>query len=774
MANTAKRPGTIAFVDEDASVGTSTETLISRLAGTQARLYQLDQWLHTRADVRSTQRERVKATLLELDRFDVTVATLAQAGYHGKKMASLLSDFQNHFPSVTRDESIVSGPHWTRARLGFDLLSEAEIADLASAGADHALLTIAKWRSPDLDPASARVIKGLTRDGFDLRGHFDDHPQVTSPTQIYHFTDPDQEVSWTLAEILARLHTGAFRMQDLVIYLPNSRHYHRALRHYSRAYRLPLILHQQRQASQTTLGRHLLELLDLLQVGHVVGSAHRSRLLANLIADQAPPDTWDRLLEWLLELLDKMMADPNASAQINSMDQTLRAELFAHLQPSLPTTASVDTLSQFLDAVRDRLGAMTLAEKAGTEGITVANTGQPIGQHRIVFVLGGVDRHLPPELSNNPLLPLAIRDRVDGLPTTAELVQWQRAQAIGMFHAATEELIITAPQRIENERTLASLLLEELGLQPTSAPPPYGVLPMERVAFDTTHPEIKVRRDLALAIERSRIRNVESSDFSGKVGPLAFGQLSATQLEDLGQCPFRWFVKHRLRVRAPDDETNEPDPRTLGQLVHTLLETLVTTPEPVPRQVLEELLEQHAPVTLTKYTPNWLPIRAEIAKQLETLVANPEFSLGALGTQVELALNGYWHEIPVQGRIDRLDHVGPNDYAIIDYKFSKSVPTGIQDAEGRLKVDVQLSVYTQLVEGQGKHVVGAKYCLVKRGTFVKAPGITKGEEPAKEAAARLLTRLENGDFAVAPDIDRKACTYCDFAQTCRIASRNAG
>ena len=774
MANTAKRLGTIAFVDEDASVGTNTGTLINRLAGTQARLQQLDQWILTRTDVRSTHRERVKATLLELDRFDVTVTALAQAGYHGKTMAGLLSDFQHHYPSATRTESIVDEPHWTRARLGFDLLSETEIGDLASAGADHALLTIAKWRSPELDPATARVIKGLTQHGFDLRGQVDDHPQANSATQVYHFTDPDQEVAWTIAEILARLHTGAFRMQDIVIYLPNSRHYHRALRHYSRAYRLPLTLHQQRQAAQTTLGHHLLELLDLLEVGHVIGSVHRSRLLSNLIADQAPPDTWDRFLEWLLGLLDAMMADPKASAQINSMDQTLRAELFARLQPSPPTTASVDTLSQFLNAVRDRLGAMTLAEGAGTEGITVANTGQPIGQHRIVFVLGSVDRHLPPELSNNPLLPLAVRDRVDGLPTTAELVQWQRAQAIGMFRAATEELIITAPQRIENERTLASLLLEELGLQPKSAPPPYGVLPMERVAFDTNQSEISVRRDHALAIERSRIRNVESSDFSGKVAPPALGQLSATQLEDLGQCPFRWFVKHHLRVRPPDNETNEPDPRTLGQLVHTLLETLVKTPDPASRHVLEEMLEQHAPTTLTKFTPNWLPIRAEIAKQLETLLTNPEFSQGALGTQVELELDGYWHDIPVQGRIDRLDHVGPNDYAIIDYKFSRSVPTGIQDVEGRLNVDVQLSIYTHLVEGQGKHVVGAKYCLVKRGTFVKAPGISKGEEPAKVVAARLLTRLGSGDFAVAPDIDRKACTYCDFAQTCRIASRNAG
>ncbi|WP_298209134.1 PD-(D/E)XK nuclease family protein [Ferrimicrobium sp.] len=771
VASTVKRPGTVALVAEDDDRAASTHTLINRSSATLSRSRQLDQWLKTRTDIRATRREQVKATLIELDRFDIAASTLAEAGYHGRNMASLLSDYRDHYPDNTQtpDEQ-----RWTHARLGFGLLSSAEIDGLALGATDHALVTIADWRSPELDPTSARMIEGLTRHGFRLQGHPDDHLKPAVATQVYRFTDPDQEVAWTFAEILARLHTGEIGMNDAIIYVPNSRHYYRALGHYSLAYRLPIVVHRQRQAARTILGHHILELLDLLQLGYVAGSVRQSRLLASLIADQTLPDTWDGVLEWLSMLVDQMTVDPAMSAQASPIDQAVVAELFVQVQQLTPSDIAMAGIPQLLDVIRDRLGSIRLAEGSRSGGITIANTGQPIDRHRLVFVLGAVDRHLPPELPNNPLLPLAVRDRVQGLPPTAELVQWQRAQAIAMLRTATEELIITAPQRIANERTLASLLLEELELHPNSAPPAYGVLPVERTYFDSQHSKISDRLNRALSIEQARLRNLEPSTFSGMTGPINLRPLSATQLEDLGQCPFRWFVKHRLHIPSPDNATNEPDSRMLGQLVHTLLEQLPQETNPVSLVGLEEMLEDCAPTVLTRSTPNWLPIRAEIAKQLVALVSNPEFAPAPLGTQVELELHGNWYDIPVQGRIDRLDQVGPDDYTIIDYKFSKSVPLGIQDTEGRLKVDVQLSVYTQLVESNYGHVVGAKYCLVKRSKFVKAPGITKGEEPAKQAAFRLLTRLKAGDFSVAPDTDRKACTYCDFAQTCRIASRNAG
>ncbi len=772
-------PRSIAVVAEGDVLGRSTQALIQQSLAARMGSQRLDNWLATHAEFSGPIRPRLRAIIDELDRFEVAPEALQLAGYHGKRLANLLMSYHNDTAAANVTLAMDPAPGWQHARLDFDLASSRELAALAATANDDAVITIANWRSPDLDPTTKRAIEQLTGQGFHLRGHFQQRSQPTVDPRIYHFTDPDQEVAWVLAEIIARLHARELTVQDIAIYLPSDRSYHRALRHYSYAYQLPIAIHEQRQASFTTLGRHILELIELLDLGHVAGSTHRSRLLTNLLAKfgtiSGTLGPWSDFVDWLILIVNQMLQNPDLSSQVSYLDQTLVAQLSLQLQQQRPTENVELSCEDFLRSVRILLQTIDLADMPHHEAITVANSGQPIGHHRLVFVLGAVDGQFPFGLSDNPVLPLAVRDRIDGLPKTAELVLRQRACALGTLQSASQELVVTAPQRIGTNRTLPSLLLAELGLQSRPAPPRYAVLPMERSTLENISTETNNRLTQAISIERQRIHGSQRSAHGGLVGPITLRPLSATQLEDLGQCPFRWFVKHRLKVRPPEDESNDPDPRILGQLVHTLLEHLSQeNNSPGTREILEEKLDRLAPLSLAKFTPNWPAIRAEIAKQLEALTSNPEFAPNGIQTRVELELHGEWYGIPVQGRIDRLDKVGPKTFEIIDYKYSKSAPTGIQDADRRLKIDVQLSVYTKLVEQQFGQVIGAKYCLVKQATFVKAPGVSKGEEPTKDAAARMLLSLGDGYLPVAPDAERQACNYCDFAQTCRIASQNAG
>jgi hypothetical protein len=740
----------------------------------------LDHWLADCTEFNASSRARMKVIMDELDRYEVDPSALEQAGYHGKKLADLLASYHHD----TAEEANVTAatdaaPGWQRARLDFDLTSSKELAALAAAATGDAVITIANWRSPDLDPMARRAVEQLTSQGFQMRGHFQQKSQLSVDPQVYHFTDPDQEVAWVLAEILARLHARELTMMDIAIYLPGDPSYQRALRHYSHAYQLPVSFQEQRQASFTTLGRHILELIEFLDLGHVVGSAYRSRLLAPLLASfstiSGAVGPWGNFVEWLVLVVNQMLQDPGLSSQVSNFDQTLLVELSLQLQRLKQTRDGEVSCEDFLLSVRTLLQTIDLEDLSHNEGVAVASSGQPIGHHRLVFVLGAVDGYFPLALSDNPAFPLSVRDRVNGLPTTAELVQRQRASALGILQSASQELVLAAPQRIDTNRTLPSLLLAELGLRPRPAPPRYAVLSMERSTLENISTETNDRLTQAVSIERQRISGSGLSAYGGLVGSITPGPLSATQLEDLGQCPFRWFVKHRLKVKPPDEETNDPDPRILGQLVHTLLEHLTQEADsPKTREILEEELDRLAPLSLTNFTPNWPAIRSEVAKQLEALANNPEFTPNESRIQVELELHGEWYGMPVQGRLDRLDEVGSKVFQIIDYKYSKSAPTGIQDADRRLKIDVQLSVYTKLVEQQLGQVIGAKYCLVKQGTFVKAPGISKGEEPTKNAAARMLLSLGDGYLPVAPDAERQACKFCDFAQTCRIASHNAG
>lgn len=715
----------------------------------------------------------------ELNRYEVDPSDLRMAGFHGKKLAQLLTEFRESNIASTVTTDVWPDQSWHRARLDFDIASPNELAELAATANDDAVITIANWRSPELDPAVRRAVEQLTTQGFHQRGHFQQSSRLAVDPQVYQFTDPDQEVAWTISEILSRLHMRDLTMMDIAIYIPTDPSYRRALRHYSHAYQLPVILQEQCQASLTTLGRHILELIEFLELGHVAGSASRSHLLSTLLANfesiSGAIRPWSYFVEWLVQILNQMLANPNLNSQVSHFDQRLLVELPLELARLAHAEDDEVSCDDFLLSLRTFLETVDFEDLSSDEGVAVVSSGQPIGHHQLVFVLGAVDGCFPLGLTDNPVLPLATRDRISGLPTTAELVQRQRASSLGILHSASQELILTAPMRIDTNRTLPSLLLAESGIRPRPAPPRYAVLSSERSTLENTATKASTRLANAVSIERQRIQESDRSTHGGMVGPITLGTLSATQIEDLGQCPFRWFVKHRLRVAPPDEETNDPDPRSLGQVVHTILEQLTDEPEsPSTIDILEERLDRLAPPSLAKSTPNWPAIRSEIAKQLEALINNPEFTPDNSKTQVELELHGEWYGIPVQGRIDRLDEVSPQVFQIIDYKYSRSAPTGIQDADRRLKIDVQLSVYTKLVEQNLGQVISARYCLVKPASFVKAPGVSKGEGPTQEAAVRMLQSLSEGYFPVAPDAERQACNYCKFAQTCRIASQNAG
>jgi len=779
----SKRSRTISLVNEDQLNGTATTTLIEQ-AAQDALVAEpstlVGQWLITSQAQELGASARIAEAIVELDRFAIDPASLTSVGYHGKRLATLLEDFQRLRDSRTGTlgaETTPATQPWSRAVADVRLYAPTELSLLTQGAATDARLSIARWRSPQFDPSTKRMVDQLTQAGFSLSGHFQWEPQPRASTTIHQFADPDEEVAWVLAELTARLHVGEVTTDKIAIYAPPIPSYQRALRHYSDAFGLPLYRHERRRASLTTLGHHLMELVEFVQLGRVLGSAQRTRELADLLADlPTPPDgQWDDLASWLVRAMQRLFDHATLSSQVTPFDQQLLTQLIPHLERSPLVTRNQPTLVDLLGALSQLLNSLELDVATAHAGIRVVTSRVPVGQQTLVALLGAVDGHFPSVLNENPALPLAVRDRIHELPSTAELVRMQHVGAIGILQSARRDLIITGAKRIGSDRTLPSLLLEELDLHPTSAPPRYSVLKAESASLGADTTELGAKLARAEAIERTHIRQHEDSEFAGQVGALNPRILSPTQLEDLGQCPFRWFVKHYLRVSVPDEATSEPDPRQLGQLVHAALEQLVhLEPSSISHADVTTMLEALAPPPLRLRTPNWQPIRDEIATQLLAIANHPDFASPGSKPSVELELRGDWYGIPVMGRIDRLDEIGPGEYRIIDYKYSKSAPSGIQNVEARLTIDVQLSVYTKLVEQQLGHVVSATYCLVKKTDFVKAPGISKGETPALEAAAVLKGRLHSGDLPVAPDSERLTCKHCDYAQACRIASSNAG
>src|SRR5207244_1906183 len=93
--------------------------------------------------------------------------------------------------------------------------------------------------------------------------------------------------------------------------------------------------------------------------------------------------------------------------------------------------------------------------------------------------------------------------------------------------------------------------------------------------------------------------------------------------------------------------------------------------------------------------PAWEAHREELLEQLERAVSGAEFCAdGAAAAALEQEFSGTWRGLQVRGVVDGIDRV-PGGLALVDYKSCARAPDGIPDADGSLRVDLQLPLYTE-------------------------------------------------------------------------------
>ena len=116
--------------------------------------------------------------------------------------------------------------------------------------------------------------------------------------------------------------------------------------------------------------------------------------------------------------------------------------------------------------------------------------------------------------------------------------------------------------------------------------------------------------------------------------------------------------------------------------------------------------------------------------------------------------------------IDRLDRTA-SGLNVIDYKSSGSVPPGIKDVSGKATVDLQIPLYADAIAEQyPEETVAASYYSLSK---CKAIGRRQQSEPEELAnfAEEVKQRLEAGNYPIEPDVQLKACGYCQFDLVCR-------
>jgi RecB family exonuclease len=305
------------------------------------------------------------------------------------------------------------------------------------------------------------------------------------------------------------------------------------------------------------------------------------------------------------------------------------------------------------------------------------------------------------------------------------------------------------------------------------------------------------------------------SPFDGYIGPLdpeKLRALSPTQLEDFGECPQKFLLKHILRVEDIDHPERELQihHRDKGILDHRILEELYRSLDPADFRIplpehlgprLDALVDAHfdeheaiaPPFNRTvrdierRATKRILRefIAADVA-DLEASTLVPTFFEYRFGAKHRdkadhpepFVVNAGGVPVHVEGTVDRIDAGRASarpTYRIVDYKSGKALRhVNLGDKIDR-GVRLQLALYAMAVAEffrvEAEHVSGTIKPII--------PGETK---PAKfafalhEKRAALLETLElfirailSGTFPAFPneDDDFNSCKYCPVNHSCR-------
>ncbi|HKS43069.1 MAG TPA: PD-(D/E)XK nuclease family protein [Blastocatellia bacterium] len=276
---------------------------------------------------------------------------------------------------------------------------------------------------------------------------------------------------------------------------------------------------------------------------------------------------------------------------------------------------------------------------------------------------------------------------------------------------------------------------------------------------------------------------------------------SASQINDYGTCPFRFFAKHVLRLDSPSEPGEGFTPNRLGMAYHEILEhlylrlesnkILVSTesPEavvPIVEEVAEEVLQKLLDEGAIRKNALWDFDKSEIKRRIVRLLhkesewndetpAKPvhfERRFGIGGTE-PLVIETEDGQVRLRGQIDRIDK-REDGLVVIDYK-TKRTPIRHNDAlDGR---DLQLPIYamaaSRVIE-KGETVASAYYLHIhsrKKGSELPHKDISVEGliEHAENRIRDYVSRARNGQFPIKPN-DNRCYTGCEFDVMCRIGS----
>jgi probable DNA repair protein len=277
-------------------------------------------------------------------------------------------------------------------------------------------------------------------------------------------------------------------------------------------------------------------------------------------------------------------------------------------------------------------------------------------------------------------------------------------------------------------------------------------------------------------------------------------------IKDQALCPFRAFVRHRLRCEALVSLDIGLDPMQRGNLVHSTLEFFW---KDVREQVKlcgmnpdtrEKKMRSASRGAISRFERE---NRHDLFMDVRVIEEERLVRLGLEWLEVELARAPFVVEeyeadrectlgrLTIKTKVDRVDRLESGGIAVIDYKTGK--PDPLQWLSDRLS-EPQLPIYVQ--EFKEDNIAAVLFAQIRKGEcrfrglascedeIPKVPGRKMVEKLSEleldfsavlerwgKALPQIADDFVSGNALVDPLDGEKTCRYCDYPALCRVTEQ---
>ena len=238
--------------------------------------------------------------------------------------------------------------------------------------------------------------------------------------------------------------------------------------------------------------------------------------------------------------------------------------------------------------------------------------------------------------------------------------------------------------------------------------------------------KVDVVHNWDLAAQASEINEVPIPDLPIPGGDCPVKAMSVTAFRDYLSCPYRFFLRHVLKLKPIDDEATELAANQFGDLVHAAVEAFGKSND--RDEAMQEKIESLLHGFLHEYGAKHYGDASSTAVRIQMRQAERRLSILSHEQAKRFAEGWRIHdtEAPVsyettgacievdgftmglRGRLDRIDfHPATGRYAILDYKTHGHKPEKKHlknTANGQQWIDLQLPLYRMMIPYLGINV----------------------------------------------------------------------